>query len=122
MAGTKAVSDQLARQLATCQRFRVGPVVPVTGQTVGLSRNARGPTVWPLNGLRHSPVGGTSGWYVWAGEEFDMRPDFFQPVHIEHLWTLCPLVLPYLALPPGWRFLIAPNQEDVWQDLSLLRT
>jgi hypothetical protein len=27
---------------------------------------------------------------------------------------------PYLALPPGWRFLIAPDYEDVWFDESLL--
>jgi hypothetical protein len=26
----------------------------------------------------------------------------------------------YLALPPGWRFLIATNHEDVWFDAALL--
>ena len=25
-----------------------------------------------------------------------------------------------LALPPGWRFLLAPDYEDVWYDPSLL--
>jgi hypothetical protein len=32
----------------------------------------------------------------------------------------CPAVLPYLELPPGWRFLIALGHEDVWEDPSLL--
>jgi hypothetical protein len=29
-------------------------------------------------------------------------------------------VFPYLALPPGWRFLLAPGYEDVWYDPTLL--
>jgi len=27
---------------------------------------------------------------------------------------------PYLARPPGWRVLLAPGQEDVWYDGTLL--
>ncbi len=30
--------------------------------------------------------------------------------------ALSPEVLPYLALPPGWRFLIADGYEDGWFD------
>jgi hypothetical protein len=26
----------------------------------------------------------------------------------------------YLALPAGWRFLLAPDHEDVWFDVNLL--
>ena len=29
----------------------------------------------PLNGLRHPRANGTSGWYVWGGEEFSQAPD-----------------------------------------------
>lgn len=32
----------------------------------------------------------------------------------------CPEVLPYLGLPPGWRFRIAPGHSDVWDDPELL--
>ncbi|WP_459213513.1 immunity protein Imm33 domain-containing protein [Paraburkholderia caribensis] len=28
--------------------------------------------------------------------------------------------MPYLGLPPGWRFLIAEGYEDVWEDAKLL--
>ncbi len=65
--------------------------------------------------------GDTCGWYLWAGEEFSWDADFFQPVHVEHLRLWRPEVSQYLALPPGWRFLIAPGYEDVWYDEGLLR-
>ena len=74
----------------------------------------------PLNGLRHLPEDGTCGWFLWAGQELSSSPGFFQPMHVKHLFERCPRVLPYLALPPGWRFLIADSYEDIWQDDSLL--
>lgn len=40
--------------------------------------------------------------------------------HISHLPEWCPDILPYLALPPGWRVLLAPGFEDVWFDETLL--
>lgn len=66
----------------------------------------------PLHGLRVNPVGDTCGWYIWAGDWSD-DPDFFKPIHVEHLSALCPRVLPFLQLPPGWRFLLADGHEDV---------
>src|SRR6266567_6634911 len=63
----------------------------------------------------------TSGWYIWAGEQLSDDPDFFVPLHVEHLAMSCPAAIPYLALPPGWRFLVAPGYEDVWPDQSLLQ-
>jgi hypothetical protein len=74
----------------------------------------------PLNGLRHPPEDGTCGWFLWAGEEFSSAPDYFQPIHVEHLSERRAQVLPHLALPPGWRILVADDYEDVWQDDSLL--
>jgi hypothetical protein len=86
---------------------------------VGIARNTRKGS-WPLNGLRHRPVDDTTGWYIWAGEHLPDDPEFFTALHVEHLQEWCPDVIPYLALPPGWRFLIAPDYEDVWKDPSLL--
>jgi hypothetical protein len=74
----------------------------------------------PLNGLRHTPSEGTSGWYLWAGETLSDSRDFFEPVHFLHLNDICPEVMPYLSLPPGWRFLLAGEYVDVWFDESLL--
>ncbi|HEY8597377.1 MAG TPA: hypothetical protein VIL85_03035 [Thermomicrobiales bacterium] len=86
---------------------------------VGIAQNVRD-KVYPLNGLRHPPEGTTTGWYIWAGEELSEAPEFFLPLHVAHLADWCPVILPYLGLPAGWRFLIAPGYEDVWYDDSLL--
>lgn len=87
---------------------------------VGISLNVKD-NIWPINGLRHPPEGDTTGWYIWAGEEFSEDPDFFVPLHVEHLKEWRPEVLPYLGLAPGWRFLLGENAyEDVWEDKSLL--
>lgn len=101
------------------ERFEVRPVLPLPQEKVGVARNVRG-SLWPLNGLRHPAAGDASGWYIWAGEELSGRDDFFVPLHVSHLQDWRPEVLPYLDLPPGWRFLIAPGYEDVWFDESLL--
>ncbi|HEY4593698.1 MAG TPA: hypothetical protein VIJ61_14885, partial [Thermoanaerobaculia bacterium] len=85
----------------------------------GVAANVRSSIV-PVNGLRHPPEGDTTGWYIWAGEELRSDPGFFLPLHIEHLKEWRPEVLRFLALPPGWRFLIAGDSEDVWYDESLL--
>ena len=87
---------------------------------LGISLNVRDGVV-PLNGLRHPPVGDTCGWYVYAGEELSDAPDFFKPLHISHLEDWCPQIVKYLGLPPGWRFLVAGDHEDVWYDGSLLK-
>ena len=86
---------------------------------VGIALNVR-EGVTPINGLRHPPEGDTTGWYIWAGEELSVDSDFFKPLHVEHLSAWCPQVQKYLGLPPGWRFLIAGDYEDVWYDGSLL--
>jgi hypothetical protein len=74
----------------------------------------------PINGLRHPPTDDTTGWYVWGGEELSPADDFFQPVHVAHLNDVLPAITPYLGLPPGWRFQVAPGHEDAWFDAALL--
>jgi hypothetical protein len=74
----------------------------------------------PLNALRHQPEGGDCGWYIWGGEELSQSPNFFSPLHVEHLGDYVPGLIPYLSLAPGWRVLIAPGQIDVWFDFNLL--
>jgi len=73
----------------------------------------------PLNGLRHVPEKGTNGWYIWGGE-LSTRPDFFEPLHVEHLTDRCPQILKFMGLPAGYRFLLAGDHIDVWFDVSLL--
>ena len=43
-------------------------------------------------------------------------PDFFEPLHVAHLESWCAAAMPFLLLPPGWRFLVAGDYSDVWFD------
>jgi hypothetical protein len=108
-------------QKSICARFG-STFIPSRGSfKVGISSNLLSHAwKYPLNGLRHIPTGDTSGWYIWAGSgELSQADNYFKPLHIEHLPEYCPEVLPYLGLAPGWRFLLAPDHEDVWFDQML---
>lgn len=105
-------------QRSVCDRFGVVPVASPPYLKVGLAKSVRTGDL-PVHGLRHPPENDTSGWFIWAGEHLSDDPDFFESIHVVHLAELRPEVMPYLALPPGWRFLIAPGHEDVWEDPNL---
>lgn len=106
-------------QRDVCARFGAEFVACDPNLKVGISQNVKD-GLRPINGLRIVPEGDTCGWYIWAGEEWSDAPDFFVPLHVEHLEQWAPLVLPYLGLPPAWRFLVAEEYEDVWEDAELL--
>lgn len=106
-------------QHVVCERFNAQFTECDMHLKVGVSLNVKS-GVRPLNGMRIDSDPGTTGWFIWAGETFSDDPNFFVPLHGGHLKQWAPLVLPYLALPVGWRFLIAEGYEDVWQDPGLL--
>jgi hypothetical protein len=106
-------------QRAVCQRHGVAFDPPSTFEKVGIALSTL--HLEPLNGLRLRPESGMCGWYIWGGSELSFASDFFDPLHVHHLEKRCPAVLAYLALPPGSRFLIASDYEDVWDDPSLLK-
>lgn len=109
----------VAAQAEVCARFGVEPQHPDPLTKVEVATNISGSVV-PLNGLRHPDAGDTSGWYLWRGESLNAEPGFFAPLHVEHVGDRSPEAVPYLALPPGWRFLIADGYEDVWFDPALI--
>jgi hypothetical protein len=117
-AGTRVHKGPVAAQRDVCRRFRAVHH-PVSNEVkAGLALV----TIHhrPLNALRHRPSGDTSGWYIWGGSGPSKASDFFQPVHVGHLSDLCPEIVPYLGLPPGWRVLLAPGYEDVWFDEAIV--
>jgi hypothetical protein len=93
----------------------------VTNEKLGASRGVieNGTWEWPLHGLRHPPEADTTGWFLWTGE-LQTDADFFQPWHVAHAIDRCPELQSFLQLPPGSRFIYAPNYSDVWEDDSLL--
>jgi len=106
-------------QRAVCRRVGADYYPAPKDLKVGIARNVR-TGLLPINGLRHPPAADTTGWYIWAGESLSDSPDFFVPLHVEHLDEWCPEVRKFLGLSPGWRFLLAGEYEDVWFDESLL--
>lgn len=95
--------------------------VDIAGDKLGASRAVieNSTWEWPLHGLRHPPQADTTGWYLWTGE-LQEDTDFFQPWHVTHALGRCPDLRRLLELPPGSRFIYAPDYTDVWQDATLL--
>jgi hypothetical protein len=105
-------------QREICLKFGTSCLASDDWLKVGIS-NDFDRTMFPINGLRHPPEGDTTGWYIWSGERFSEAADFFIPLHVIHLNEQCPEIIKYLAMGPGWRFLLAPGYEDVWYDENL---
>src|SRR5262249_45533252 len=105
-------------QERVCRTYGALPDPPAPTQMAGVALASL--SQLPLNGLRHPAEAGTCGWYIWGGEVLREDANFFQPIHVVHLGDHCPEAVPFLALPPGWRFLIAPGHVDVWKDVTLL--
>ena len=105
-------------QKVICHKYN-SPLVSVSPDLkIGLALDSLKNT--PIYGVRLKPENGTEGWYIWGGEYSD-DPAFFQPVHISHIKDIIPLVIPYLALAPGYKFIIdQEGYEDVWLDETLL--
>lgn len=115
-------ADLVSAQIAICEKYGVPHTPTRYDLKVGISL---GGEKYPLNGHREpesSAYDELSGWWFWSGERDIPQddPDFFDSLHAFHLAESCPELLPYLGLPPGWRFLIAPDYEDVWYDPALL--
>jgi hypothetical protein len=106
-------------QRSICERLGSAIVSVDPDMKVGVAMETLG--MLPLNALRHPPEGGTTGWYIWGGESLSDDDEFFQPLHAAHVADHAPQLLPYLALAPGWRVLLAPGVEDVWFDDALLQ-
>src|SRR5438034_1459031 len=103
-----------ARQRAVCDEYGAAFCPPPAGSRVGIALQTLGNQ--PLNGMRVEPHGGVCGWYLWAGGEPSADADFYQPLCVEHLEAHCPAALPFLGLPPGWRFLTDGEYADAWYD------
>jgi len=108
-------------QLEVCNKYGASFLEAPSYLKIGISYNVKDRKLFPVNGLRHMPTGDTTGWYIWAGEEFSEDVDFFVPLHVEHLKEWRPEILKFLGLPSGYRFLIGKDDyEDVWYDDTLL--
>jgi hypothetical protein len=115
------MTDELivASQKAFCVEHAAEYVASLPESKLGFAFSTKGKI--PINGLRHPAVGDTNGWYIWCGEDFSNDATFFQPLHASHVYEDYPEVVPFLGLPPGFRFLYASGAVDIWFDESLLK-
>lgn len=106
------------KQHNICQRFNALFTPPDMGEKVGIALN----TIenFPLHAVQVKPSNGICGWYIHGGD-YSEDKNFYQPLHVSHLAAYCSRIVPYLALPPGWRVLLAPDHEDVWFDCELIK-
>jgi hypothetical protein len=119
----KIEEEIIIKQKVICEKYGALYLASPFDKLIGVAvETFKGKSLIPINGLRH-PIESdqAANWYIWAGEDYSEADDFFKPMHISHLLDLCPQVLQYLGLPPGWRFLFDDKQyEDVWYDKELL--
>jgi hypothetical protein len=106
-------------QKKMCEQYAASFVAAPADSKLGLALTTKGKM--PINGLRHPVADDTNGWYIWCGEYFSHDAEFFAPVHASHFYEEYPEIASLLGLPPGYRFLFAPNCLDVWFDESLLK-
>lgn len=114
-------------QAEVCARYGVRPHRPSPTPFVRcLVGRSVADGVWPVFGVRSRPHPDRSdcGWSIWAVES-DMQDvvdaDGFEVVPVQEVKTRNRDAWRYLALPPGWAFVLGPDGfEDVYQDPDLL--
>lgn len=114
------IDEQIVEeQKGICKRYSAEFTPTDLEAMIGLSDNTDGINI-PINGLRHPPEGQGSGWFIWSGKELSEKSDFFKPTHAKHLKDNCSMILKFLGLPPGYRFLYTGDYLDIWYDPKLL--
>ena len=110
--------DLLMRQKSICKKYDLHYQPVNLDLKVGITQNIK-EGAKPIHGLRIKEEHGTSGWYFWSGE-WSNKEDFFEPIHGTHIKDYSNLILPYLGLPEGSRFIIDESYEDIWFDKSII--
>ncbi|WP_426203944.1 immunity protein Imm33 domain-containing protein [Pseudomonas sp. TWP3-1] len=100
-----------AVQNAVCEKYGMSVLPPE--DMVAIAIGSLGNT--PIYGTRiRLPDGGNVSWFIHCGTH-STAIDFYQPICIEHLPDMLPLVMKYLCLPTGAKFIIdIQGYEDVW--------
>ena len=107
-------------QVEICERCRVKPVLPLGHDRFGIALETL--RLNPINGLRVPALSGSSGWFIYGGDTPSSDPNFYSSLCVKRTRRHCECAVPYLCLPPGWRFQIDSNgYEDVWYDEALVR-
>ena len=93
----------LDRKKKICGQYSSDFVLPDPGAKIGIAIDTL--TTMPITGVRRTPENGTDGWYIWGGD-YSPAVEFYQSLHLSHIGEVAPQVVPYLALAPGFKFII----------------
>jgi len=104
-----------AQQRCLCRDHAAPFLPPRPGSKVGIAFQTIGR--FPIHGVGVRPTGTANGWFIHAGDESSDAEDSHQPLRVEQLERHCPAVLPFLALPAGWRVMSdGRGGVDVWHE------
>lgn len=110
--------EEMQRRI--CRAYGAKYFPPLLGSKVGIALQTM--DFSPIHAVRLLPTETTCGWYIYAGDEWSEDPNYYQPLCVEHMEKHCPVALPFLALPPGWRFLTdGKGKLDAWFAEELLK-
>ena len=113
-AKTENMSDIVKLQQAICDHNQSAfcPISPDDMVAVALKTLGNSP-IYGVRVYKANPSDNVE-WFFYCGE-FSEADDFYKPLHAQHLSEYLPMVEKYLALAPGYRFIIdADGYEDVW--------
>jgi hypothetical protein len=88
-------------QVRECDRHGVQPVFPSFNQMVVISEGVE--NGMPLQGVRYPSPPHMSGWWL-STEAYDGNIKSLRTVHYYHVTFSRPELVPYFALPHGFRF------------------
>jgi hypothetical protein len=106
-------------QKEVCIKFGAIPCYCDNNVSIKIAKQTIGKL--PINGLRRATAKGESGWAIWCGANLpDGDDEFFSNLPTFNIQRSLAEAHKFLALPPGYRFLIAGAFAKVWFDPDLL--
>lgn len=108
------MSEIVKQQQVICQNHQSAFCLILPTDMIAIALETLGKS--PIYGSRVHKASATDNveWFFYCGE-YSASPDFYKPIHAKHLTEYLPMVERYLALAPGYRFIIDANgYEDVW--------
>lgn len=113
---TSPLDELIAEQKLLCEEFE-SAYIQVSGDDV-IAIAVQTLDQDPIVGIRKKKpeTDENISWYIYGGE-LQEGADFFETMTVRELQDVIPDVLPYLALEPGFRFMIdGDDYEDVWKE------
>jgi len=104
-------------QHTICAKYRAQFSPPRPDQKVAISEGVYEGD--PVEGVRYPSPEHMSGWWL-TTDRYDGNIQSLKVVHLYHVTSMRPALAQYLALPYGFRFSVAPQQEVVRFDQKVV--